>query len=145
MYTIPKEKRIEVTVIKSEVSMRVETERVVTSRGIDVNWTIYVTNISDKGLKLTNNHVRIGNKAQEEIVDKNDREGVIADTIDIEGFATNKVVGSGTVTLDQDFYSMMTPEARAFVELWVLVTMGGGLFRTRQMVLHPIEVTPKTL
>lgn len=145
MYTIPKEKIIEVTVIESEVSMRVETERVVTSRGIDVNWTIYVTNISDKGLELTNNHVRIGNKVQEGSIDENDREGVIDDTITVEGYAKNKVVGSGTVTLDQDFYSMMTPEARAFVELWVLVTLGGGLFRTRQMVLPPIEVTPKIL
>jgi hypothetical protein len=145
MYTIPKEKRIEVTVIKSEISMRVATERVVTSRGIDVNWTIYVTNISDKGLELTNNHVRIGNKVQEGSIDENDREGVIDDTITVEGYAKNKVVGSGTVTLDQDFYSMMTPEARAFVELWVLVTLGGGLFRTRQMVLPPIEVAPKIL
>lgn len=145
MYTIPKEKRIEVTVIESEVSMRVETERVVTSRGIDVNWTIYVTNIRDKELKLTNNYVRIGNKAQEESIDENDREGVIDNTITIDGYATNKVVGSGTVTLDQDFYSMMTPEARAFVELWVLVTLGDGLFRTRQLVLPPIEVTPKIL
>lgn len=145
MYTIPKEKRIEVTVIESEVSMRVETERVVTSRGIDVNWTIYVTNISDKGLELTNNHVRIGNKAQEESIDENDREGVIADKITIDGDATNKVVGSGTVTLDQDFYSKMTPEARAYVELWVLVTLGSGLFRTRQQVLPPIALNPKTL
>lgn len=145
MYTIPKEKRIEVTVIESEVSMRVETERVVTSRGIDVNWTIYVTNISDEPFTLTNNHVRIGNKVQEGSIDENDREGVIADTITVEGFASNKIVGSGTVTLDQDFYSKMTPEARAYVELWVLVTLGGGLFRTRQMVLPPIEVTPKIL
>lgn len=145
MYTIPKEKRIEVTVIRSEISMRVQTERVVTSRGIDVNWTIYVTNISDKRLELTNNHVRIGNKAQEESIDVNDREGIIADTITVEGFATNKVVGSGTVTLDQDFYSLMSPEARAYVELWVLVTLGSGLFRTRQMVLPPIEVAPKIL
>jgi hypothetical protein len=104
-----------------------------------------VTNISDEELELTNNHVRIGNKAPEQSIDENDREGVIADTITVEGFASNKIVGSGTVTLDQDFYSMMTPEARAFVELWVLVTLGGGLFRTRQMVLPPIEVTPKTL
>lgn len=145
MYTIPKEKRIEVTVIESEISMRVETERVVTSRGIDVNWTIYVTNIRDKGLELTNNHVRIGNKVQEESIDENDREGVIADTITVEGFASNKIVGSGTVTLDQDFYSKMTPEARAFVELWVLVTLGGGLFRTRQQVLPPTALNPKTL
>lgn len=145
MYTIPKEKKIEVTVIDSQVSMKVETERVVTSRGIDVNWTIYVTNISDKGLELTNNHVRIGNKAPEEYIDENDREGVIGDSITIEGFAKDKIVGSGTVTLDQDFYSLMTPEARAYVELWALVTLGSGLFRTRQMVLPPIEVAPRIL
>lgn len=141
MYTIPKEKVQEVSVIDSPFIIRISTTRTVTSTSLFVNWQVLVTNQTDSAVEINNNNIEIYrtsiNMAENEKV-------TISDAI-VAAKAVEQSIGSGTIEMNHENFMKMTEAERKTVELWALVTLQSGSYQANQQVLMDLSPAPKTL
>lgn len=141
MYTIPKEKVQEVTVIKSSLIIRISTTRTVTSTSLFVNWQVLVTNQIDSEIKIENNNIEIYRTA----INMAENEKVTIPTAIVAAKAVEQSIGSGTIEMNHENFMKMTEAERKTVELWALVTLQSGTYQANQQVLMDLSPAPKTL
>lgn len=141
MYTIPKEKVQEVTVIKSSLIIRISTTRTVTSTSLFVNWDVKVSNKDDEAIKIENNNIEIYRTA----INMAENEKVTIPTATVAAKAVEQSIGSGTIEMNHENFMKMTEAERKTVELWALVTLQSGTYQANQQVLMDLSPAPKTL
>lgn len=141
MYTIPKEKVQEVTVIKSSLIIRISTTRTVTSTSLFVNWQVLVTNQTDSAVAINNNNIEIYRSE----INMAENEKVTIPNATVAAKAVEQSIGSGTIEMNHENFLMMTETERKTVELWALVTLQSGTYQANQQVLMDLSPAPKTL
>lgn len=141
MYTIPKEKVQEVSVIDSPLIIRISTTRTVTSTSLFVNWQVLVTNQTDSAVKIDNNNIEIYRTS----INMTENEKVTIPNATVAAKAVEQSIGSGTIEMNHENFMKMTEAERKTVELWALVTLQSGTYQANQQVLMDLSPAPKTL
>jgi LEA14-like dessication related protein len=141
MYTIPKEKVQEVTVIKSSLIIRISTTRTVTSTSLFVNWDVKVSNKDDEAIEIDNNNIEIYRTD----INMAENEKVTIPNATVAAKAVEQSIGSGTIEMNHENFMKMTEAERKTVELWALVTLQSGTYQANQQVLMDLSPAPKTL
>ncbi|MBR5492386.1 MAG: hypothetical protein IKV77_04550, partial [Alistipes sp.] len=141
MYTIPKEKVQEVTVIKSSLTIRITTTRTVTSTSLFVNWDVKVSNKDDEAIEIDNNNIEIYRSE----INMAENERVTIPKATVAAYAVEQSIGSGTIEMNHENFMKMTEAERKTVELWALVTLQSGSYQANQQVLMDLTPAPKTL
>lgn len=141
MYTIPKEKVQEVSVIDSPLIIRISTTRTVTSTSLFVNWQVLVTNQTDSAVEINNNNIEIYRSE----INMAENEKVTIPNATVASKAVEQSIGSGTIEMNHENFMKMTEAERKTVELWALVTLQSGTYQANQQVLMDLSPAPKTL
>lgn len=141
MYTIPKEKVQEVSVIGSPLIIRISTTRTVTSTSLSVNWQVLVTNQTDSAVAINNNNIEIYRTD----INMTENEKVTIPNATVAAKAVEQSIGSGTIEMNHENFMKMTEAERKTVELWALVTLQSGTYQANQQVLMDLSPAPKTL
>lgn len=141
MYTIPKEKVQEVSVIDSPLIIRISTTRTVTSTSLFVNWQVLVTNQTDSAVAINNNNIEIYRSG----INMAENEKVTIPNATVASKAVEQSIGSGTIEMNHENFLKMTEAERKTVELWALVTLQSGTYQANQQVLMDLSPAPKTL
>lgn len=141
MYTIPKEKVQEVSVIDSPLIIRISTIRTVTSTSLFVNWQVLVTNQTDSAVAINNNNIEIYRSD----INMAENEKVTIPNATVAAKAVEQSIGSGTIEMNHENFMKMTEAERKTVELWALVTLQSGTYQANQQVLMDLSPAPKTL
>ena len=141
MYTIPKEKVQEVSVIDSPLIIRISTTRTVTSTLLFVNWDVKVSNKEDEAIEIDNNNIEIYRTD----INMAENEKVTIPNATVAAKAVEQSIGSGTIEMNHENFLKMTEAERKTVELWALVTLQSGSYQATQQVLMDVTPAPKTL